>query len=73
MNRLEVTLVRMWEVSREAATACSAGLTLVLGGLGLLAGGALEVLDVLACDGLGDGGMHSAFLSALESTGIRMS
>lgn len=63
----------MWEVSREASTACAAGLTRELGGLVLLARGALEVLDVLGCDGLGDGGMHSAFLSALESTAIRMS
>ncbi|HEY1515002.1 MAG TPA: hypothetical protein VGF91_01205 [Solirubrobacteraceae bacterium] len=68
-----MTLVRMWEVSREAATAGATGLTLELGGLVLFAGGALEVLDVLVCDGLGDGGMHSAFLSALESTAVRMS
>jgi len=63
----------MWEVSREPSTSCATGLALVLGGVALLAGGPLEVLDVLRCDGLGDGGMHSAFLSALESTAMRMS
>jgi hypothetical protein len=63
----------MWEVSRDPSTACAAGLTLELGRVVVLAGCPLEVLDVLRCDGLGDGGMHSAFLSALESTAVRMS
>jgi hypothetical protein len=46
------------------------------GGLAVLAGGSVEVLDVLGCDGFGDGGVHGSFLSSwstLESTAMRMS
>jgi len=39
----------MWEVSREATTVCPAGLDDFTGDLMLLRG-ALEVLDMLACD-----------------------
>jgi hypothetical protein len=63
MNRLEVTLVRMWEVSREASTTCGAVFTLELGGCALLERESLRVLNVLGRDGLGDGGMHCSFLS----------
>jgi hypothetical protein len=66
----------MCEVSREASTACAAGLTRELGRPALFACGPLEVLDMLVCDGLGDGGVHGSFLSSwstLESTSIRVS
>ncbi len=71
-KRLEVTLARIGEVSREASTACPAGVTLDFGGHALLAGGPLKVLDVLGCENLGDGGVHCSLLLS-ESTAIRVS
>jgi len=64
----------MREVSREASTGCTAGLDDAIRDL-LLARGALEVLDVLVCDCLGDGGVHCSSLSIESwfSTAIRMS
>jgi hypothetical protein len=63
----------MREVSREASTGCPARLEDGAGGL-LLAGGTPEVLDVLGCDGLRDGGVHCSFLSIESrlSTAVRM-
>jgi hypothetical protein len=64
----------MREVSREASTVCPAR---VEGGAGrlLLERRALEVFDMLVCDGLGDGGVHCSSLSIESwfSTAIRMS
>jgi hypothetical protein len=71
-NRLDVTLARTPKVSRDSATLRHAGVA--AGGLPALARGALGVLDLLGCDGLGDAGMHCSFLSieSCFSTAIRM-
>jgi hypothetical protein len=64
----------MREVSREPSTGCPARPDDAVRDL-LLARGALEVLDVLACDCLRDGGVHCSSLSIESwfSTAIRMS
>jgi hypothetical protein len=71
-NRLDVTLARTPEVSRDSASLGHA--TVALDGPPALARGALGVLDLLGCDGLGDAGMHCSFLSieSCFSTAIRM-
>jgi len=71
-NRLDVTLARTPEVSRESATLRHAGV--VAGGPPAFARGPERVLDLLGCDGLGDAGMHCSFLSieSCFSTAIRM-
>jgi hypothetical protein len=72
MNRLDVTLARMPEVSRETATLCHAAGR--LGGQPALAGGSPGVFDLLGCDSLGDVGVHCSSLSieSCFSTAIRM-
>jgi len=71
-NRLDVTRARTPEVSRDSTTLCHAGVT--ARGPPAVARGALRVLDLLGCDGLGDAGMHCSFLSieSCFSTAIRM-
>jgi hypothetical protein len=64
----------MREVSREASTLERTGGSGQLCGESELVGGSPGVLDVLGCNGMGDGGVHSASLSieSCSATAIRM-
>jgi hypothetical protein len=64
----------MYEVSREASMLDGPGGSGQLCGESELVGGSAGVLDMLGCNCVGDGGVHSSSLSieSCSATAIRM-